>query len=71
MSDQVEKILKGAASNVACESKEEVSRETLESIRKQLVGETNHSDESFIYGLYQSIVRDKGEDSNGKTHVRK
>lgn len=62
MSEHVDKILKGAAANVNCESNEEVSRETLESIKKQLLGESNHTDESFIYSLYQSAVNNLEEE---------
>jgi len=70
MCENVEKIVKSAAVNVACESKSEVSKETLENIRNQLLGVTNHSDESFIYKLYESVV--EGENlENGKTRSKK
>lgn len=71
MSDNVEKIIQSAASNVACESKEEVSQETLEVIKKQLLGLSKQSDESFIYDLYKTVVAERDEGNNGKTHVRK
>lgn len=71
MSDNIEKIIQSAASNVACESKEEVSKETLESIKEQLLGMSKHSDDSFIYGLYKSVVINEGEDKNGKTYAKK
>lgn len=67
----VEKIIQDAAANVACETKEEVSKETLENIKKQLLGESKRSDDSFIYGLYKSIVENEGKDDNAKAHVKK
>ena len=71
MSDNVEKIVQDAASNVACESKEEISKKTLEVIKNQLLGVSNHSDESFIYGLYKSAVDDKIENNEVKKYARK
>lgn len=71
MSNDVEKILKSAASNVACESAEEVSKETLESIKKQLLGLSNSSDNSFVYSLYKAVVDDKEDGKDGKTYVKK
>lgn len=70
MSKQVEKIVNSAAVNVACESKEEVSKETLERIKDQLLGMTNHSDESFIYQLYESVVEGEKEE-DVKTRSKK
>ena len=71
MSDNVEKIIKDAASNVACESKEEVSKETLEVIKNQLLGLSKQSDESFIYGLYKTVVVERDGENDGKTYVKK
>ena len=71
MDRDVDKILNDAASNVACESNKEVSKETLESIKKQLIGESKRSDNSFIYGLYKSIIDNEERENNGKTHVKK
>lgn len=59
MSEKIEEILKDAASNVACESKEEVSKETLESMKNQLLGMSEKSDDSFIYGLYKSVMKEE------------
>ena len=69
MSNDVEKILQSAASNVACESTGEVSKETLENIKKQLLGLSNSSDNSFVYSLYKAVVDDKEDGKDGKTYV--
>lgn len=71
MNEHVDKILKGAASNVACESEEEISKETLENIKKQILGQSNKTDESFIYGLYQSVVEDNEMKKASKSYVKK
>ena len=71
MDEHVEKILKGAASNVACESDEEISKETLENIKKQLLGQNNKTDESFIYGLYKSVVENNEVEKESKSYVKK
>ena len=60
MSDDVEKIIQDAASNVACETKEVTSTETLEKMKKQLLGLSGESDDSFIYGLVKSVKKEKG-----------
>lgn len=69
--NDMEKILEGAAANVACESGEEVSKETLESIKKQLLGLSNSSDDSFIYTLYKSIIEKREVDEDGKNNHKK
>ena len=71
MSSYIEKIVQGAASNVACETKEEVSKETMESIKNQLLGLSKISDRSFIYELYKSIMLDEGEDIDVKSRTKK
>lgn len=69
MSKDIDKIVEVAAANVACESGE-VSKETLQSIKEQLLGENKHSDQSFIYSLYRKIV-DEEEVKNEKQRIKK
>lgn len=71
MSNDVDNILKNAAANVACETNDEVSKDTLESIKKQLLGLSNSSDNSFVYSLYKAVVNNKEDDKDGKTYVKK
>ncbi len=67
MAEDIEKVLKAAASSVSCETGE-VSKETLQSIREQLLGISSKSDQSFIYELYKRIV---DEEKNGKKSIKK
>ncbi|MBQ8681918.1 MAG: hypothetical protein IJ509_03300 [Bacilli bacterium] len=65
MAKDIEKIVQGAASNVACETKDEVSKENLELIKAQLEGLSKLSDRSFIYELYIKIMKDLEENTKG------
>ncbi len=60
--EKINKAVLDAASNVACET-DEVSKHTLEEIKKQLLGISNKSDKSFIYELVKNA---SGEDKNGR-----
>lgn len=72
MSEHVDKIVKDAAGNVACETKEEVSKETLENIKQQILGQSKKSDESFIEWIYKFVVKNKEEmKEEGKKYGRK
>ena len=55
MDEEVEKMLKDAESSVLCETTEVTSVETLERMKKQLLGLSGESDDSFIYGLVKSV----------------
>ena len=55
MDEEVEKMLKDAESSVLCETTEVTSVETLERMKKQLLGLSNESDDSFIYGLVKNV----------------
>lgn len=70
MANDVEKIIADAASNVACESSEPVSKATLEDIKNHLLT-SKHSDESFIHSLYEAILGNENEESDGKRRGRK
>ena len=63
MYKEVDKLLKDAESSVLCETTEVTSAETMEKIKRQLLGLSNESDESFIYGLVKNI--DNNKDSDG------
>ncbi|MCI6265761.1 MAG: hypothetical protein MR598_02810 [Erysipelotrichaceae bacterium] len=67
MSDDIEKIVAAAASNVACETGE-VPKEILQSIKEQLMEDSKRTDQSFIYGLYLDVVE---EEKRGKSHVKR
>ena len=51
MSEEVDKIVRDAASNVACETKDVTSSEMLEKMKNYLLGLSKESDTSFINGL--------------------
>lgn len=55
MDEEVEIMLKDAESSVLCETTEVTSAETLERMKKQLLGLSNESDDSFIYGLVKNV----------------
>ncbi len=65
MAEDIEKVVNDAASNVACETGG-VDNETLQKIKEQLMGMSNKSDDSFIYGLVKSATSE-GEKGNGKS----
>lgn len=67
----IKKIIEGAASNVACESREEVSSETLALIEDHLLGKTIHSDKSLINSLYELVLEKNDEEIKGKSRGRR
>ncbi len=62
--NKVTEIINDAASNVACESGN-LSVDELNKIREHLMGISNQSDDSFIYGLVKKI--NEGEGNGRKT----
>lgn len=58
MSEEVDKVVRDAASNVACESGN-LSEEELKKIKSHLMGLSNQSDDSFIYGLVKTLKDEK------------
>lgn len=61
MSEEVDKVVRDAASNVACESGN-LSEEELKKIKSHLMGLSNQSDDSFIYGLVKTLK----DEENGR-----
>ena len=44
---------------------------TVENIKKQLLGLSNSSDNSFVYSLYEAVVNNKEDEKDGKIHAKK
>lgn len=63
MDKEIEMVVEDAASNVACETTE-LSEKEKEMIAGQLNGLSGKSDDSFIYGLYRSLLKE--DDKNGR-----
>ena len=59
--EKIENVLECAVSNVACEIDEKMSQETLENMKKQLLGISKRSDKSFIYSLYEEAINEEKE----------
>ena len=62
--NKVTEVINDAASNVACENGN-LSVVELNKIREHLMGISNQSDDSFIYGLVKKI--NEGEGNGRKT----
>lgn len=54
-----------------CESREEVSSETLALIEDHLLGKTIHSDKSLINSLYELVLEKNDEEIKGKSRGRR
>ena len=64
MEKEIEQAVLDAVSNVSCETKE-VSKDVLIRIKAQLLGNSKKSDDSFIYSLYQDVLKERETDQDG------
>lgn len=69
MEKEIEQAILDAVSNVSCETKE-VSKDVLVKIKEQLLGNGKKSDDSFIYSLYQDVVKEREKDQDGYPRIK-